>query len=480
MENLDMLNTTPYIESKVQDSKINRSNTPKKVKLRPASMEGIYANLGKFPKEELKVLNEPVVSNPVESAETQVVTPEVVVPTVAPATAPVASSNTVTSSVPTAPTISEVSTSVEKPVEKVSQLASLTFVETPFPERVSGSNTSLPKGLKLKEEKEKNMLAKAPVPVIQPSVKDLEPLDAEDEQFQTVELQLDPKPENKMDVSSSIEEPQIDGMNQSDTTGLYGTMSLDGMLSVGGTSSDSLDDTNDFEETPVSEFVSSKRRASKSTDDEISDLKEVLAKQEVKSEPPKETKQVVPIYELCEAIDTQRLKTKEAEEKASRLSQDFQVYKEKSQLEIDASYREVKEAGDSQSEAEARYQIAEQEHKSALQNLIDTGKNQQKMLQQRQKQADETVRKVVQERKQLEQTNNTTLAQNKVQLQKYLNRTIELNNQTQLKNEEKAKWEAIARAMQDPEEDLMGYINPDDIYEVDSDTSIKSYGRRIA
>jgi len=77
----------------------------------------------------------------------------------------------------------------------------------------------------------------------------------------------------------------------------------------------------------------------------------------------------------------------------------------------------------------------------------------------------------------LENENTKLLADNKEQTEKYLMRTEELDSQTQLKNDEAAKWDAIAKAMEDPEEDFMGFIN----FENDSEYEEEhSYGRRAA
>ena len=284
-----------------------------------------------------------------------------------------------------------------------------------------------------------------------------------EDEFQTVEL--------KLEDDSEMSEIEVPTMNSEFE------LPMDEMVSSEEVSDN--DEMQEIEPSTIAEIAGMGMKEESGMEEvPTSGMKRNLS--ETTNKEPKQHKEVVPIYELCEAIDTQRVKTREAELKASQLTIDFQKYKEQSQQEIDESYREVKEAGDSQTEAEARYQIADQEHRSALQNLIDTGKNQQKMLQERQKKADEQVKTVVRERRALEQTNTTTLTQNQVQLQKYLSHTIELNELTQKKNEEKAKWEAIAKAMQDPEEDLMGYISQDEVYEVEPDILSKSYGRKVA
>ena len=492
MENLDISQTTSHIVNfEKKYSKAPRLLVPKKVKLRPTSKEGIKENLVKFPeriaqgevttatmetpqevtnqisepKENLVKFPERTVQGEVTTAtmETpQDVTNQISAPEVSPVVSETPSNDVVTPDlqppvVPSGPITQE---KKEVPVTKP-KVAACTFnmVEG----KVSAVANMLPKGLKLKEEKERIMIAQAPEPRFKPVARIEEPEVQMDDGFQTVELKIGEDSE-----MSEVEVP---------------SMSFKTVGEVGKTNAEENDEMQEIEPTPIGE-VAGLGKTEETGMEEIptSEIKKEfkVSKEEDKKEESEQRKAVVPIYELCEAIDIQREKTREAELKASQLTIDFQKYKEQSQQEIDESYREVKEAGDSQTEAEARYQIAEQEHRSALQNLIDTGKNQQRMLQQRQKEADAQVRAVVQERKALEQTNNTTLAQNKVQLQKYLNHTIELNEQTQIKNEQKAKWEAIAKAMQDPEEDLMGYISPDEIYEVEPDTLTKSYGRRAA
>lgn len=372
-------------------------------------------------------------------------------------------------------------TEVEKKETAVSKtnskLDGLTFYD--LKGKVTPLLNSLPKGLKLKMAKEEAMLSNipelisTPIAVVAP-VK--EEVDMDDDQFQTVELKMPESHESETNDDVGLDSDMVDinlekaSKNQSlEFDNFINTIQQDKDLE------EEQDDMEEIEPKPISK--ENYTRTYSFEDESVEDLSSNIpyAGLNSRKEEVEKKREVVPIYELCEAIDTQRVKTKEAEEKASRLSKDFQNYKEKSQIEIDESYREVKEAGDSQTEAESRYKIAEQEHQTALQNLIDTGKSQQRILKERQKDADDLIKQVVQERKKLEQTNNTTLAQNQVQLQKYLNHTIDLNTRTQEKREQAAKWDAIAKAMQDPEEDLMGYINPNEVYEVEESEFSKSY-----
>lgn len=458
MENLDIQNTT----ANLVDDKITRIALPKKVKLRPASKEGIKDNLVKFPEKAQETAHVTPVAQPDAG--------EVVSDTINPSNVtvnPDLQSSVPSSDVATAEEVKEES-SVSKPNSK---LDGLTFYD--LKGKVTPVVDSLPKGLKLKVAKEEAMLSNipelisTPVAVIEEANKQVDI----DDEFQTVELQLPESNEfsskDEFDSDSDMEEVSVEETSSEqslESDDFIGTIQEE-------ISEETQDDMEEIETKPIfKENHTSTYSFEKESND---DVHSTISRAGLNSKKTEKKKEVVPIYELCEAIDTQRLKTKEAEEKASRLSKDFQSYKEKSQIEIDESYREVKEAGDSQTEAESRYKIAEQEHQTALQNLIDTGKSQQRMLKQRQKDADELIKKVVHEREQLEQTNNTTLAQNQVQLQKYLNKTIDYNTKTQEKREQTAKWEAIAKAMQDPEEDLMGYINPNEVYEIEETTAYK-------
>ncbi len=456
MENLDIQNTT----AKLVGDKITRIALPKKVKLRPTSKEGIRDNLVKFPETAQEVT--PVV--PAVQPDAGEVVSEVANPSNVTVN-PDLQSSVPSNDVATTEGVKEES-SVPKPNSK---LDGLTFYD--LKGKVTPAEGSLPKGLKLKEAKEAAMLSNipelisTPVAVIEEVSKQVDT----DDEFQTVELQLPESNElsskDEFDSDSDMEEVSVGEISSEqslESNDFMGTVQEE-------TSEETQDDMEEIETEPI--FKESSTSTYSFEKDSTDDVHPTLSHVGLNSKKTEKKKEVVPIYELCEAIDTQRLKTKKAEEEASRLSKDFQSYKEKSQIEIDESYREVKEAGDSQTEAESRYKIAEQEHQTALQNLIDTGKSQQRMLKQRQRDADELIKKVVQEREQLEQTNNTTLAQNQVQLQKYLNKTIDYNTKTQEKREQTAKWEAIAKAMQDPEEDLMGYINPNEVYEIE-DTNV--------
>jgi len=469
MENLNIQNTTATLVG--ESDRITRSALPKKVKLRPASKDGIRENLAKFPE---KVVQEETA--PVEPT-VQAGTTEVESKTTNP------SDLTVNSNLQP-PVSSNDAKSTEEakevlPASKNSKLDGLTFYD--LKGKVTPVVDSLPKGLKLKVTKEENMLSNIPELISTPTAvieTVTEESDMDDDQFQTVELSIPETNElNAMDEINSDSDMEDVSLEKSSEDKPLELNDIINTIQEDNAYEEVQDDMEEIETAPIlkENRTSTYSFENESSDDVISSPSRVGLNS--KRENPEKRREIVPIYELCEAIDTQRVKTKEAEEKASRLSKDYQAYKEKAQAEIDESYREVKEAGDSQTEAESRYKIAEQEHQTALQNLIETGKSQQKMLKQRQKDADDLIKKVVQERKKLEQTNNTTLAQNQVQLQKYLNRTIDLNTRTQEKREEAAKWEAIARAMQDPEEDLMGYINPNDVYELDEKDTQKSYGR---
>ncbi|MDE5587156.1 MAG: hypothetical protein K2I72_02145, partial [Bacilli bacterium] len=373
------------------------------MKLRPTSKEGIKENLSKFPEQPVQ---KEVATTPTEVSQ------EVVAPTLTPEVAPVVSetpSDVVATPDLQPPVVPSEPIAIENKTENtaISKVSGLNFYD--IEGHVTTLNNQLPKGLKLKEGKAKNMIAQAPAPLFKVVARIEKPEMATEDEFQTVEL--------KIGEDSEMSEIEVPKMNFE-----ANVSENDEMQEIVPTAIGEVTNMGKAEDTGMEEITTS----------EIKKEFEI-SKEETKTEESEQRKAVVPIYELCEAIDIQRGKTREAELKASQLTIDFQKYKEQSQQEIDKSYLEVKEAGDSQSEAEARYQIAEQEHRSALQNLIDTGKNQQKILQERQKEADAQVRAVVQERKALEQTNNTTLAQNKVQLQKYLNHTIELNEQIQIK-----------------------------------------------
>ena len=465
MENLNIQNTTANLVG----DKITRSSLPKKVKLRPTSKEGIRDNLVNFPG---KAVQEEIISTEsiARTGESESISE----------TTNLSDLKVNTDLQP--PVTSDDAKKTEEEeisVSKVnSKLEGLTFYD--LKGKVTPAENSLPKGLKLKSAKEEVMLSNIPELISTPVAvikKAEEKVEIDDDQFQTIELRI---PESS-DLNSTDKVSSDSDMGTSNLEKIYEdrNLELDDFMSSIQEDKDFEKTQDDMEEIETEPIFKEKRTSSYSFENELTD-DVISASSHIglnsRREKGEKQKEVVPIYELCEAIDTQRLRTREAEEKANRLSKDFQAYKEKSQIAIDESYREVKEAGDSQTEAESRYKIAEQEHKTALQNLIDTGKSQQRMLKQRQKDADDLIKKVVQEREKLEQTNSTTLAQNQVQLQKYLGNTIDLNTKTQEMRDEAARWDAIARAMQDPEEDLMGYINPNEVYEAERGTS-KSYGK---
>ena len=462
MENLNIQNTTAYLVGK--GDRFNRTTPPKKVKLRPASKGGISENLGKFPEKQVQEVatTEPIGQSGINESVSEI-----------------ANASNLAVSPDLQPPATTDGVKEEISVPKInSKLDGLTFYD--LKGKVTPVVDSLPKGLKLKDAKKVAMLGNipelisTPVAVVESPKEEVEP---EEDQFQTVELEL-PERTDMSSLSDATSDSDMEDTSLDSGTDGLSFDSDDFMKSIHDItdSEEAQDDMVEIETEPI--FVVRHRPTYSFESEEPVDTISNSSRMNLNSgrEKSEKKKEAVPIYELCEAIDTQRLKTKEAEAKADRLSKDFQAYKEKSQAEIDASYREVKDAGDSQSEAESRYQAAEQEHRTALQNLMDTGKNQQRMLKQRQKDADDLIKKVVAEREKLELTNNTTLSQNQVQLQKYLSRTIDLNTKAQEKREEAAKWDAIARAMEDPEEDLMGYINPDDVYGKETAAS-KSYGR---
>ena len=459
MDNLNIQITTAYLVGK--GDRFDRTTPPKKVKLRPASKGGISENLVKFPEKQVQeevTTAEPIVQSGVHESVSETI-----------------NTSNLTASPDLQPPVSSNEVKEEIPVPKTaSKLDGLTFYD--LKGKVTPVIDSLPKGLKLKDAKKEAMLGNIPELISTPiAVVESPKEETEEDQFQTVELEIPGKTEMSSfnDADLGMEEISLE-----DTSKNSSLDSDDFMKSIQNIT-DSEETKDDMEEIETGSIFGESHRPTYSFEKEESgDAFSSTSRTNLSSGRGKsdKKKEAVPIYELCEAIDTQRLKTREAEDKASRLNKDFEVYKEKSQAEIDASYREVKEASDSQSEAESRYQIAEQEHRTALQNLMDTGKSQQRMLKQRQQDADNLIKKIVEERKTLEQTNNTILAQNQVQLQKSLSHTIDLNTKTQEKREEIAKWDAIAKAMQDPEEDLMGYINPDDVYE-GKVASSKSYGR---
>lgn len=497
MENLSIVNTTSFVllnGGQANGKKISRTSASRKIKLRPESEKAIESNIMKFPstkEEEVQT----VVSEETPSTNTVVAqdTPSEVKSVELPS-----------ADVPVTPSVSQDQPAVHEGVGSVrkAEIANVTF--RLIPEKVDVVSSTLPKGLKVKVAKEQIMVQRAPEPT--PIVVEEPPVVVDDmptEQLSLEEIQAEGQqmvetPENVVEpVEETIDTAVVD---QSDTTGLYGTMSLDGVLSVGDTSKDSSK-VEEVKEEVTPEVVTPVVEPPKETvleediqdsvieeipleESPVSEIKDTTSSEElVEVQKEQDTldseKKVTPVYELCEAVDAQRLKTKEALEKVNRLTQDFQNYKEEAQKKIDASNREVKEAGDDQTEAERRYQTAEQMNQAALKNLIDTGKSQQRVLQQRQRDAEAQGKKIAQERKELEDSNQLLLARNEEKKQQHMSRIRELDAQTQLKNEEAAKWDAIARAMQDPEEDLMGFINPEDLYE-STDIQQKSYGRRAA
>lgn len=498
MENLNIVNTTSFVllnGGQENGQKISRTSASRKIKLRPESERAIESNIVKFPSTNVGE-NQTVVNEDIPITSTTVVQD---------------TSNEVqgvelpSANAPITPSVSQEVPTVNESVGlvKKAEMTNVTF--RLMPERVSTLSSALPKGLKVKVAKEQTMIQRAPEPIPM-AVVDQSPTIVDDmptEQLSLEEIHAEEqKAEQTPEVTVEPVEEVVDTatVDSSETTGLYGTMSLDGMLSVENTPVDSNAVIEKKEES-IAEVVPPTIEPPKEVVSEIesqdAEIEEIPLEEspvsEIKSKDSSEElmevsneqstlgsdKNITPVYELCEAIDAQRLKTKEAVEKVNQLTQDLENYKEEAQRKIDASNREVKEAGDDQTEAERRYQTAEQMNQAALKNLIDTGKNQQRVLQQRQRDAEAQGKKIVQEKKELEDSNQLLLARNEEKKQQHMSRIRELDAQTQLKNEEAAKWDAIARAMQDPEEDLMGFINPDDLYET-NDIQQKSYGRRAA
>ena len=311
-----------------------------------------------------------------------------------------------------------------------------------------------------------------------------------------VGFELPPRIENTIvseegqKTETEVKETEEETVEQNDSTGLYGTMSLDGLLSIEKYDNEvatPVDASVPTEEVPTvtPEVVSSESVEEKvepkeeiSQNDVQEEVNEEFSQEEIPTEDiAEEFKDVSKVYQFCEAVDEQRAKTEEATKKAREVVQDFTEYKEKSQREIEDSNRRLQEAGDGQTEAEQRYRTAEQLNQDALRNLINTGKRQQEVLRNRQREAETQIIDITEQRTKLENENTKLLADNKEQTEKYLMRTEELDSQTQLKNDEAAKWDAIAKAMEDPEEDFMGFIN----FENDSEYEEEhSYGRRAA
>lgn len=303
---------------------------------------------------------------------------------------------------------------------------------------------------------------------------------------------LPPRIENTIGNETEKEEVVVseksveEAPEESDSTGLYGTMSLDGLLSIEKHESEVATPVETpVAETPVAEVPVSEPEVALnevSTPIEPEVQPEPVQEEVSKEEEPTEDialefKDVSKVYQFCEAVDEQRAKTEEATRKAKEAIQDFTEYKEKSQREIEDSNRRLQEAGDGQTEAEQRYRTADQLNQDALRNLINTGKRQQEVLRNRQKEAEAQIIDITEQRTKMESENTKLLADNEEQTKQYLMRTEELDSQTQAKNDETAKWDAIAKAMEDPEEDFMGFINFDN----DSDYEEEhSYGRRVA
>lgn len=288
--------------------------------------------------------------------------------------------------------------------------------------------------------------------------------------------------ETKASENEVTEEPVEEKVEQSDSTGLYGTMSLDGLLSVEKHESEvAIPVDNSIPVTEVStgeaEITPAEVKEEIPQNEVQEEVQEEVTQEEPTEDIAEEFKDVSKVYQFCEAVDEQRAKTEEATKKAKEVVQDFTEYKEKSQREIEDSNRRLQEAGDGQTEAEQRYRTAEQLNQDALRNLINTGKRQQEVLRNRQREAEAQIVDITEQRTKLENENTKLLADNEQQTKQYLMRTEELDSQTQIKNDEAAKWDAIAKAMEDPEEDFMGFINFDNTSDYEEE---HSYGRRVA
>lgn len=509
MENLDILNTTPYMViqgGKVGEDRPKRESASKKIKLRPTSKAAIGENLGKFPVQEvaapvasvntvpevtampsLEVTPAPEVSVTPVTSSNNITTPVPEVPSmvVAPSAPSVTTdSNQDDSSMmevpvtmpapkvlestlsmnPTMPSASEVVSSMPPMASEVGEVRKMqsqisNVVE--FPRRVDSFTYDLPKGLKLKEERKNQIVKKVPAPVIQFPVESAYNDSMEDDEFQTLEM-APIRDTGRMRGSASSYDDNNDMYEISSRTSSIG-------------SRDSYNTSFQNEDDMIEAEVHPKMESSR-----YSDIPSIR-KSNSNENNVDSARNAAPVYELCEAIDAQRVVTKAAEEEADRLTRDFQEYKAKSQKAVDISNQELDEADANQAEAERRFQAADHEHKTALDTLIETGKTQQKVLLQRQRDAEAQTKRVVQERRKLEESNSNLLTKNEELIKRYMDRARNLNAQIRIKNEEAAKWMAIAKAMQDPEEDLMGFINTEDISQsYEEDASTKSYGRRAA
>lgn len=244
------------------------------------------------------------------------------------------------------------------------------------------------------------------------------------------------------------------------------------------TETDKVEEEVKFPE-PVENREESEVVVEESTVDEIKEEPVVeennLEREEQRKEDIKEEyTDATQVYQFVDEINTQRVKTQEATREASQLAKEFETYQAESRRQIDDSNRRLQEANQSKSMAEERYQKADQLHKDALNKLLETGNKQQTLLRKREKDARAQIISITEKRKEMEESTNQLLSTNERKVEEYTNHAAELNSQTEKKNQEAEKWEAIIRAMETPEEDFMGLIDADSYQEAEI-----SYGKAM-
>lgn len=438
-----------------------------KIKLRSTSYEAIEQNL---PNIEVAVKEEP--ANVVQFPDVAVSekTDENVVSEVA---------TNVVQTVADQPVMNEI-----KEEMKVEQMPNILFSKN-----LMDADVVSAKALKLKEEK-LNMMRSKIVQFVPAT------------EMEVVENKVEEAP--VAEKHPVVEETKQDVPEVSDSTGLYGTMMLDGILSI-----DAYQPVEQQveSETPVATEVKEENVVEQPvqeatvvpptmevaqpevpveptvdavvaevTNPEVAPIapetpvvEQVAEVNEPAQDEPteditEEYKDVSRVYQFCEEVDAQRAKTEEATREVNRLSQEFAEYKIKSQQDIEESNRKRQEASEGLMEAEERNQTAKRFHQESLRNLITTGKRQQELLREREKEAKAQFQQVKAEMDLLEKENTMLLNQNEEKTNEDISKARELDEETQMVNDEAAKWDAIAHAMEDPEESLTSVINTDNIY----------------